>query len=167
MSNGVTIDTKQVEKYLDSIKLDIRGAEVKGLHEILVELTNKTKSNLVQKIPSANRKIRPFTVRGSKYATNGDSLLDAVRRSIHKKGDTILEGTVHIMGSKDKGSGTFITRFFEGGTKIRRTKTKGLRGMIRPLNFFNSAVTNVNSKINEILLRSVEDTINKINAQNG
>jgi len=167
MSNQVNIDRKQVDIYFDDTTNNIRKAEVNGLYEILTELVNKTKSNLIERIPSARSPIRPLTVRGSHYATKGDSLFDAIRRSIHKKGEDILEGTVHILGEKQKSSGTFITRFFETGTKIRKQKNGRITGMIRPINFFQNATKNVNGQINEILLRSVEDAINKINSKNG
>ena len=92
-------------------------------------------------------------------------MLDAIRRSIHKKDGDTLEATAHIMGSRDKGSGTFITRFFEGGTKVRVSKKKKNRGKIMSYNFFSSAVKTTNEQIDKLLMDSILETINNINGQ--
>ena len=81
------------------------------------------------------------THKNNKY---NDTIADAVRMS---KVDE-AEGTVHVLGTRNKGSRTYMARFFEKGTKDRYQKTfKGVKlkkkkwiGKIKPLRFFNKAV---------------------------
>lgn len=165
----VTIQTNDVIAYLDRADTDLRSAEVHGLYVILTKLVEQTKQNMLAAVPRAGQPIRPMKRKGSTYATKGDSMLDALRRSIHKKGDNIIEGTVHIMGSRDIGSGTFITRFFEGGTKVRmegrgKGKKKKSHGKLNAYKFFSNAVNQANSMIDQLLMQSLEETINKLNA---
>lgn len=83
-----------------------------------------------------------MTKRSPKYE---DCLIDAIRSSKVKDGST----TVHIMGTNAKDSGTFRTRFFEGGTKVRKqTKINGKPlakprdiGKIDAKPFFNPAIS--------------------------
>jgi hypothetical protein len=161
------IDTSSVQKYLDDASTNLKEAEVKGLNEVLTELVTQTKTNLLARIPAANRPIRPKHVHGSVFSTAGDTMLDSIRRSIHKKGTDSLEGTVHVLGVRERKSGTYVTRFFEGGTVVRKSATFKNRGQIGKKNFFADAVKSVNPNIDSLLLRSVENTINKLNSQNG
>lgn len=104
-----------------------------------------------------------------------DRLIDAVRSSKVKEkglGELILK--IHVMGNRKKGSGTFRTRFFEGGTKMRELKP-GIKdslgrtykksrsiGRIKPLYFFRDSMSSINSasmNMNNYL----EQEINRIN----
>ena len=81
------------------------------------------------------------THQNSKYK---DTIADAVRMT---KVDE-SEVTVHVMGTREKGSRTYMARFFEKGTKKRYAKTfKGRKlkkrrylGQITPMRFFRKAV---------------------------
>lgn len=81
------------------------------------------------------------THQNSKYK---DTIADAVRMT---KVDE-SEVKVHVMGTREKGSRTYMARFFEKGTKKRYAKTfKGRKlkkkrylGQINPMRFFRKAV---------------------------
>lgn len=104
-------------------------------------LKTQTRSNLISQLPAAQNSNPNYS----------DTLVDAIRNT-HTEGDVI---TVHILGTKEKTSGTYRTRFFEGGTKDRYQKTyrgiplkkKKYIGRIQPLNFFSSAIASSEAQI--------------------
>lgn len=115
-------------------------------------LKKQTRYNLSSALPKSSEHNPRFS----------DTLLDAIRNS-KTEGDVI---TVHILGTRQKGSGTYRTRFFEGGTKERYQKTyrgvplkkKRFLGRIKPLYFFSSAIVETENQIYE----AMEPVINEL-----
>lgn len=70
-----------------------------------------------------------------------------------------MEAKVHVMGTRSKSSGTFRTRFFEGGTKTRKTKKGYNRGKIKALNFFSDARSATKNKVQSTLDDELTKTI--------
>lgn len=98
-------------------------------------LKNDIKQTFQSRLPAATRK-------NPKY---NDTLLDAVRNTT-TLGDEI---TVHVLGTRNPGSGTYRARFFENGTderfqlsrKGKKLKKKKSIGRIEPLHFFSDSVS--------------------------
>lgn len=69
------------------------------------------------------KKIVRNAIKGSTQSTHGykDKLIDAVRRSKPQDGEV----KVHILGTRNSGSGTFRLRFFEYPTKRYQTTKNG------------------------------------------
>lgn len=119
------------------------------------------------KLPKASHKGDNFS----------DRLIDAIRTSkIKNEGTGELHMKVHTMGSRKSGSGTFRTRFFEGGARqngdrfqkpyvdsLGRKYTHGRNiGRIKPLYFFNEAVSR--GKVQEMnMVKELEAEIVKLN----
>lgn len=100
--------------------------------------------------------------RSEKYA---DRLIDAIRSSKVREGSV----TVHIMGTRAKDSGTFRTRFFEGGTQERfqttrngkpLTKKKSI-GKIDATPFFSRAVSSSDMTILSVMDEQLTKYIEK------
>ena len=107
----------------EDVRKKMKSGMRKGMNKAAIRLKNKTKKILKSSLPRANKQ-------GSKFS---DKLIDGVRVTKYKELSKFgaLSG-VHIMGIRDKGSGTYRLRFFEGGTDergiglhFRRYKRKG------------------------------------------
>lgn len=128
-------------------------------------IAKQTKTNLKSRLPAS--RVRNVT----KYK---DTLVDAVKTSVFKKkGTTPNEGKVHIMGTRDKYSGTFRTRFFELGTDDRyrkdpRTGKKVFCGRINAEKlgtkyFFKSAIQTTKNEVLSAMDEMLEKKIIEIN----
>ena len=114
-------------------------------------LRTDARKRLRKELPSATRS-------KGKYS---DTLISAIRTSV-KEGNEGMDAKVHIMGSRSKTSGTFRTRFFEGGTVERKTKKGYSRGKIKPLYFFQNAIGATKNKVESTLDSELSKTIQKI-----
>lgn len=109
---------------------------------------------------SMNNAMSAARKRSPKYT---DRLIDAIRSTKFKDGAI----TVHIMGTRKTGSGTFRTRFFEKGTKDRYAKTykgKPLKkprylGKIKPLRFFAQAVSSSKTEVSDTIQNQLDKYI--------
>lgn len=103
-----------------------------------------------------------MTKRSDKY---NDTLIDAIRQSKVRDGAIV----VHTMGTRKSGSGTFRTRFFEGGTQIRYQKTQnGVTlqkprkvGKITATPFFGPAVSTSDSELLKVMDEQLKKYIEK------
>lgn len=136
----------------------------KAINDALVKaarvIQKQTKQNLKSRLPKSN------TRNVTKYK---DTLLDAVRVGGRKDKATksILDRSVHVMGTQSKYSGTYRTRFFEKGTDDRYRKTKDGKkvfcGRIKPLYFFRDAVIATKDEVIQVIDETLEKKINEIN----
>lgn len=133
--DGITIKiTGTLIKPFDDILVELPRAEKRALYRAAYFLRDKIQQSLVSSVPKA-------IVRNPKYI---DTLVDAVGFSKVDGAST----TVHAMGNRKHGGGTFRARFFEEGTKDRfHIKHNGIKlkkrksvGSIKPTHFFSSAV---------------------------
>lgn len=145
---------------------EIDKAIRKGMRKGLQTHRKQVIQNLKSSLPKAIK-------RNPKY---NDRLVDAVK--IRAKNDRdaetgVIYGVIHTMGTRKKGSGTFRTRFFEGGTKERYQKTyngrplkkKRYLGKLEPKYFFRQGQEGVQQTVsNEISIALVE-TIKRLNSQ--
>lgn len=141
---GVVIEG-DFEGTLYDMERELPGITKNALQSAALILRDATKSSLISKMPAATHK-------NEKYK---DTLADAPRI-------TKVDGSdiyVHILGTKEKGSRTFMTRFYENGTKKRYAKNyKGLKlkkkrylGSLIGRGFFRSAVSaNMNNALERL-----------------
>lgn len=116
-------------------------------------LYEQTKSNIKSSFPNS-------TNSNPKY---NDTISEGLRMRIGKNTEYETEATVHVLGTRDKGSQTYKLRFFEGGTQDR---VKGhYRGRIEPMYFFKSAINQVNSSVTDIMRVELEKYLAKLNGQ--
>ena len=100
--------------------------------------------------------------RSEKYS---DRLIDAIRSSKVRDGGI----TVHIMGTRKSGSGTFRTRFFEGGTQIRYQTSRNGKplakkksiGRIKETPFFSRAISGSDQRILSVMDEQLTKYIEK------
>ena len=157
-----TTDLQKMVRYFS--EKDWKTVKKRALSSGANTLKKEAKKSLKTLLPNS-------TKRSDKYK---DKLIDAIRSSkIQDKGLAEMTVKVHTMGTKKSGSGTFRTRFFEGGTKERTQKprvvSKGRKythsrkvGKIKALHFFSDSVSN--SKIAETdITKVLEEQIQKIN----
>ena len=153
LMNDVTI-TGDLNHGLDWLQENGKRYFQAALYSGASVLKEQTKTNLTTMLPASTRQNPKYT----------DTLLDAIRNT-HSEGDVV---TVHILGSRASGSGTYRTRFFEKGTKqgTRYQKTrngKPLRkkkfvGQPPALHFFSSAVESSEPRV----IHAMEEIINNM-----
>lgn len=141
--------SSQFNKYIDLTTKEIEKATRSALNRAANALKKATERNLAVALPASLVKNR--------YP---DTLMGGIMRSKYDKNKSMVK--VHIMGTRNSSSGTFRTRFFEGGTKERITKKGYKRGHIQALNFFSKATSTTN--VDEIIEQQLEKVVNKINA---
>lgn len=107
-------------------------------------LIKQTRSNLKGIIKSSITK---------KSAKTGKSLSSGVKMSIDR---AATQSSIHIMGD-------FRLKFFEKGTKIRKTKKGYNRGQIQPKYFFKSAITTTEEEIFSSMDKIISESIVRVN----
>ena len=149
--NNLEVDVSGARELLESLSTKkVLGIEKKVLRKAANELRKVARSNLRKALPNASKK--------GKYS---DSLVQGVLSSTYEVKDG-MEAKVHVMGTRSKSSGTFRTRFFEGGTKTRKTKKGYNRGKIKALNFFSDARSGTKNKVQSTLDEELTKTIQEI-----
>lgn len=159
---------------MDNIRLYIQGSFKGSFDEVARQMPDIEKHALYHAAFYMRDKIKQYLKNylpksdehNPKYI---DTLQDAV---LFTKPDG-ASLVVHAMGNRKKGSGTYRTRFFEGGTKKRyqksyngkKLKKKRYLGQIAPLHFFSDAVqaerSNAVLKMEEILGQYIEKAFEK------
>lgn len=171
MKSGWETNVEQVfESFCALTQKEMTGAVKKALRSGAVALKKQTQQNLTSSLETRNNR---HWYKGKEVFYN-DEIEDAVR--IGKMNNGYGDGEdisikVHIMGSRDKGSGTFRARFLEKGTKERKARTykgKPLKderslGFIRPKWFFRSANAQVEPQLQRIYMTAIDKACQKIN----
>ncbi len=158
MSNGTTIETNA-----DKVFAEFRELSTKEMRKALRNAIGRAASQLQRETKKELRKSMPTATRKGRYP---DSLADAVKRSkIEETKHGEISAKVHIMGSRRTGSGTYRTRFFEKGTKQRKTAKGYNRGSIKALYFFATAQAAFYAEYDRILNDEIQKAITKINGK--
>lgn len=129
------IDAESLLAVLDRLSgVALENFNTQAVQSVAYQLKENTKEKFLRKLPAADGSKR---TKESKYS---DVLLDAVRQASTRQSASLSDTTVgrtfvHVLGTRDSGSGTFRARFFEGGTK-RDGKQR-----IQPLNFFGETLS--------------------------
>lgn len=151
MSNVAdTSDFKKLEQKIDLLERDMQdkimlSSLIKGARVLIDE----TKKQLTTKMgAAATREVRKPKSRGG---GNYPPLIKGIRLSVNR---TYGELKVHIMGHG-------YLKWFETGTKPRKTSSGANRGRIRGLNFFFTARQTSLSKMTDAITKSIDKEINK------
>ena len=156
MANNALQLVDQFEEFVGTSLRELRHQYKTILGAGAAELKKETKKELLASVPAANQ-------RNPKYS---DRLIDAVRSYVMKD-ETNPEVYVHIMGTRKAKSGTFRTRFFEGGTKIRKIKSGKYAGRevsnIEGKSFFERAISKTGSKVVSAADARLAEVIRKMN----
>lgn len=151
----IEFDLSDVSRVIDELSPDnLARMQRKSLRSGAKVLYDSTKKSLKAKLPAATRRNPKFF----------DTLEDAVRMNVgYDSTDGEYYFTVHILGTRTKGSGTYRARFFETGTVERRTAKGYNRGRIEPINFFGSAINADGNKslqvVNDVMVKEIERAI--------
>lgn len=147
------------KELFDTTNTRIMQAARHGVSEALNLIRDKTKSNISSSwfnaTTSAGR-----TLRGRTYTV---PLIEGVRAYMWSG---VATGSVNIMGSRNEDDGTWRLRFFEGGTRVRKSKNGRTYGQIRPTWFFGNAIASVGSDTVTEIEKSIQHAIDEINNAN-
>lgn len=129
------IDDSQVNELFAALDVeDRKNILTDALKEGGKVLLNRTKSNL---------RATPI---------NSGNLTKGIKMKTDKAYGEVI---VHIMGD-------YRLKFFEKGTKLRKTKKGAIRGLIKPYYFFKNA-RDSESEITDAVHNSITNALNKIN----
>ena len=171
MKTGWETNIEQVfNSFCQLTQKEMTSAVRKALRTGAVTLKKQTQENLTSSLSTRNN---PQWYKG-KSITFNDDIEDAVRISKINNGygdGEEMSIKVHIMGTRDSGSGTYRARFLEKGTKQRYAKTlkgKSLKkpryiGRIAPKWFFRNANAQVEPQLQRIYIEAIDKACQKIN----
>ena len=139
MNNGILLDDSGVRDMLDALSTrEVMGIQRTALRKAANVLRADARKRLRKDLPSS-------TTNSGKYS---DTLVQGIMTSV-TEGNEGMDAKVHIMGTRKQTSGTFRTRFFEGGK-------------IKALYFFKDAVSATKDKVQSTLDKELSKTIQKI-----
>lgn len=109
----------------NTIKVDIPTTELNQFLEDYTDIVHKATQSALRKgiRVMKDAALQGLDSSGIDIGTNpkyNDTLREGIRTTGIRNDDSIY---VHILGTRQTGSGTFRLRFFEGGTKDRYAKT--------------------------------------------
>lgn len=157
MNDGVTITHDGIELTIEEMKKEMPNVEKSMLFRGAHIIKQRAQEQFVRVLPNATKQSQKYN----------DTLVDAVKVG-HLNGGTI---TIHTLGSREKGSGTYRARFFEVGTRDRYQKKingvplkeKKFIGKISPLRFFSTAVQTSQDEAFSAMQNILDNYINKKN----
>ena len=76
-----------------------------------------------------------------------------------------MAGAVDILGNTRTNDGTWRLRFFEGGTKLRKSKHGKNYGRIRETWFFGNAASSIGSDALDMIQTAVSEAVDEINKE--
>ena len=142
----------------DKTNKRIMSAARHGVSEAIDAIKEKTKRNVSSSnfngITSAGR-----TLRGRTYTT---PLIEGVQAYMWQGVPT---GFVHIMGTPRVDDGTWRLRWFEAGTRMRKSKNGRSYGSIKGNWFFSNAYSSIGSDAITMIQESIQSAIDEINKQ--
>ena len=166
---GININNSKKELILNE-KTPISAFDVfkslplSSFSKLAQKAVNIASGALKDKIKEKVEKALPASKRKSENSKYDDTLLQAVRIGRWREsGDGAEVRSVHILGSRKKGSGTYRLRFYEEGGE-RGTKGKpDWRGKIPGYHFFQEARAEVDPQ--QIILKKLQNVFKQINGE--
>ena len=129
---------------------EIRRIERKSLSRTAGLLKRSVKQTFKKELPAA-------TQTSEKYS---DRLIDAIRSTVYEEQNEMMV-KVHTMGSRNKDSGTFRSRFFAVGTRERNSDGH-YRGSIKATNFFSKGIDAASGKAVQTLNKTYTTELQKV-----
>ena len=140
----------------DKTNKRIMSAARHGVSEAINSIKERTKQNISSSwfngVTSACR-----TLRGRTYTT---PLIEGVQAYMWQGVPT---GFVHIMGTPRVDDGTWRLRFFNSGTRQRRSKKGNNYGSLKSDPFFANAITSAEPNAVSMIQESIQSAIDEIN----
>ena len=121
-----------------------------GISEAINKIKSKTEGNISGSWFNATSPMKKY----------GVPLISGVKAYLYKGEAT---GFVDILGNRRTNDGTWMLRFFEGGTKLRRSKYGRNYGSIRADYFFGNAIASIGSDAIVEIENSIQSAIDEIN----
>lgn len=151
METGIKVDDKQVIQALANLSFkQMNKAYKNGMKKSLDPILKQTKINLRKSgIKNVNK---PYVSR--KTGKTYPSMLQGVKTSIYVGNTEDSYGKVHIMKE-------FRLKFFEKGTRLRKTEKGWNRGSIKPYWFFRQAVEEKSKEASGSLDENIRKAIQK------
>lgn len=160
-------------QFMDLTAKEMNTTVRRALRTGAKELQKQTRKNATSRMMTRNN---PHWYRGEQVFYN-DDIEDAVRLSkIDGDFGSELSQKVHVMGTRNKYSGTYRFRFLEKGTKERyakyyKDKTGERQALKKPRRlgriqgrwFFKNAQSQVFPNLNKIYIQEIDKTIQKLN----
>lgn len=174
MSSGLECNIEEVfEKFMNLTTQEMNKAVRSGLRAGAKELQKQTKANAKAGIKTHGN----TAYYNGQIITYNDEVEDAVMISkIDGDFGEELSQKVHVMGRRKSGSQTYKFRFLERGTKERyakhyRDKNGQLQSLKKPRYlgridgrwYFKNAQSSVLPQLQNIYMRKIDETINKLN----
>lgn len=148
----IKTNAKEVWDEFESLELkEMKKALTSGLRSAAGILRKDVRKSLKSVVPSAYKK-------NPKY---NDTLAAGVRITKVKEKKNFFYVYTTIASNRKVGSGSFRLHFLEAGTNIRSTRKGYNRGKIKPLNFFQTALSSF--RLEPILQEEVDKAVSKIN----
>ena len=143
----------------DKTNKRIMSAARHGVSEAINSIKERTKQNISSSwfngVTSAGR-----TLRGRTYTR---PLIEGVQAYMWQGVPT---GFVHIMGTPRVDDGTWRLRFFNSGTRQRRSKKGNNYGSLKSDPFFANAITSADQNAVSMIQSSIQSAIDEINNSN-
>lgn len=141
----------ELRKILRKMKYkDMQKAYKKALQEAVKPIQNEAKKSLRRSgIKNVNK---PYIGKNGKQYK---SMIQGIRTSVDVRKEDNNYAKVHIMGE-------FRLKWFEKGTSLRRTASKGSRGSIRAYRFFKDAVDRKKDECRNSLDENIKKSIQKV-----
>ena len=175
MTAGLECNIEEVfGKFMDLTAKEMNKAVRSALRAGAKELQKQTKANAKAGIKTTNN----TAYYDGKIVTYIDDVVDAVM--ISKVDGTYgeeLSQRVHVMGTKKSGSQTYKFRFLEKGTKERYARHyRDSRGQLQNLKkprylgriggnwYFKNAQSSILPNLQNIYMKKIDETINKLNS---
>lgn len=122
-------------------------------------------SALKEAIKDKVKKAIPASTKRSEKSKYDDTLIQGVRIGRWRdEGENANIRSVHILGTRRKGSGTYRLRFYEEGSERGENHTRTWRGEISGYHFFQNALKEVDPQA--IIKEKLMKALKKINGDN-
>lgn len=153
----------EFDKFITSANEMIYGAVRHSISNTINKVRDATKSFIAS---SSFNSSSP--VRRQKVSDGGAPLIEGVRAYM-SKGNNV--GFVHILGNRGTNDGTWMLRFFEGGSVDRVNKSGKINskgevqsyGHLTGYHFFDRATSNIDTMFYEETQRNINKTVAEIN----
>ena len=143
------------KQFIDGVNSMMNGAIRHSISETLNTIRDLTRANISSSPFNSTSPIRP------QKNSPGGALLMMGAQAYMVKGNNV--GFVHILGTQGNNDGTWMLRFYEGGTVERTHKNNKSVGHLEGYHFFRGATSNIDSLFYNEATKNINKTAKEIN----